>query len=167
MFISAYCSISNFIIDFTRTSNIRNIEPHICYTSCFVDLICANRITARQWLKMIWLKMNFWSIYEESTDPSTICLIWNWAVSEHVLSGGSDFHYSDVTMGAIASQITGLTIVYSTVYSDAHQRKHPRHWPLCGEFTGDVEFPAQMASNPEYVSIWWRHHVCCNQRTIW
>ena len=27
-------------------------------------------------------------------------------------------------MGTIASQITSLTIVYSTVYSDADQRKH-------------------------------------------
>ena len=27
-------------------------------------------------------------------------------------------------MGTIASQITNLTIVYSTVYSDADQRKH-------------------------------------------
>ena len=33
-------------------------------------------------------------------------------------------HYNDVTMGAIASQITSLTIIYSTVYSDADQRKH-------------------------------------------
>ena len=33
-------------------------------------------------------------------------------------------HYNDVIMGAIASQITSLTIVYSTVYSDAGQRKH-------------------------------------------
>ena len=33
-------------------------------------------------------------------------------------------HYDDDTMGAIASQITSLTIVYSTVYSDADQRKH-------------------------------------------
>ena len=33
-------------------------------------------------------------------------------------------HYGDVIMGAIASQITSLTIVYSTVYSDADQRKH-------------------------------------------
>ena len=37
--------------------------------------------------------------------------------------------------------------------------KAPRHWPLCGEFTGDREFPAQMASNAENVSIWWRHHA--------
>ena len=33
-------------------------------------------------------------------------------------------HYTDVIMGAIASQITSLTIVYSTVYSDADQRNH-------------------------------------------
>ena len=32
--------------------------------------------------------------------------------------------YSDVIMGAIASQITSLTIVYSAVYSSAYQRKH-------------------------------------------
>ena len=34
------------------------------------------------------------------------------------------FHYDDVIMSTIASQITNLTIVYSTVYSDADQRKH-------------------------------------------
>ena len=33
-------------------------------------------------------------------------------------------HYGDVIMGTIASQITSLTIVYSTVYWDADQRKH-------------------------------------------
>ena len=53
-------------------------------------------------------------------------------------------HYGDFIMGAIPSQITSLTIVYSTVYSDADQRKHqssaslayrgpvnsPHKWPL-------------------------------------
>ena len=33
-------------------------------------------------------------------------------------------HYWNVIMGVIASQITSLTIVYSTVYPDADQRKH-------------------------------------------
>ena len=33
-------------------------------------------------------------------------------------------HYDDVIMGAMASEITSLTIVYSTVYSGADQRKH-------------------------------------------
>ena len=36
----------------------------------------------------------------------------------------SKFHYSDVIMGAIASQITGLTIAYAIIYSGADQRKH-------------------------------------------
>ena len=34
------------------------------------------------------------------------------------------YHYGDVIMGTIASQISSLTIVYSTIYSDADQRKH-------------------------------------------
>ena len=33
-------------------------------------------------------------------------------------------HYTDVIMGAIASLITSLTIVYSSVHSGADQRKH-------------------------------------------
>ena len=33
-------------------------------------------------------------------------------------------HYTDVIMTTIECQITSLTVVYSTVYSDAHQRKH-------------------------------------------
>ena len=33
-------------------------------------------------------------------------------------------HYNDVMMSTIACPITSLTIVYSTVYSDADQRKH-------------------------------------------
>ena len=36
--------------------------------------------------------------------------------------------------------------------------KAPRHWPFSGEFTSDRWIPAQMASNAENVSIWWRHH---------
>ena len=34
------------------------------------------------------------------------------------------YSYNDVIIGAIASQITSLTIVYSTVYSGADQRKY-------------------------------------------
>ena len=36
----------------------------------------------------------------------------------------SPTHYNDVIMGAIASKITSLTIVYSTVYSGTDQRKY-------------------------------------------
>ena len=61
-------------------------------------------------------------------------------------------HYNDVIMGALASQITSLTIVYSAVYSDVDHRKHqssaslafvrrihrwpvnsPHKWPVTGK----------------------------------
>ena len=59
-------------------------------------------------------------------------------------------------MDPTVSQITTLTFVYSTVYSDADQRKHQSSAPLA--FVWDLcavpgEFPAQMASNAENVSI--------------
>ena len=46
-------------------------------------------------------------------------------------------------MGAMASQITRLTIVYSTVYSDADQRKHQSSASLAyvREFTGERGIP--------------------------
>ena len=86
---------------------------------------------------------------------------------------------SDVIMGAIASQITSLTLVYSTVYSGTDQRIHQSSASLAfvrgihrgpktsklrvngiceGNSPATGEFPAQKASNAENVSIWWRHH---------
>ena len=57
-------------------------------------------------------------------------------------------HYNDVIMGKMASQITSLTIVYSTVYSDADQRKHQSSALLAicaGNSPVTGEFPAQMS----------------------
>ena len=58
-------------------------------------------------------------------------------------------HYSDIIMGAMASQITSLTTVYSTVYSSADQRKHQRYasmafvwgihrWPVNSPHIGTI-----------------------------
>ena len=43
---------------------------------------------------------------------------------DHLISQRHEAHYTDVIMTTIASQITSLTVVYSTVYSDADQSKH-------------------------------------------
>ena len=54
-----------------------------------------------------------------------------------------------------------VTIVYSTVHSSADQRKISklRITGLCAGNTPVAgEFPAQMASYAENVSIWWRHY---------
>ena len=61
-------------------------------------------------------------------------------------------------MSAMASPITSLTIVYSTVYSGADQRKHKSSASLAfvrGIHRWPVNSP-QGASNAEHVSIWWR-----------
>ena len=77
-------------------------------------------------------------------------------------------HYSDVIMGAIASQITSLSIIRSTVCSGAGQRRHQSsaslafvrgiHWWL-------VNSPHKRGRDAENVSVWWRNHedVQCKQ----
>ena len=70
-------------------------------------------------------------------------------------------HYNDVTMSVVASEITSLMIVYSTIYSSADQRKHQSsaslafvlgiHWWL-------VNSLQKRARNTENVSIWLCHH---------
>ena len=70
-------------------------------------------------------------------------------------------HYFDVIMGAMASQITSLTVVHSKVHSGADQRKHQSSASLAfmrGIHRRPVNSPTQMASNAENDSIWWSHH---------
>ena len=93
-------------------------------------------------------------------------------------------------MGAMASQITSLTIVYSTVYSDADQRKHqssasqafvrgihrgpvnsPHKWPVTRKMfpfddviMGNIPFGLFNATGPTKVTHagpgWSKQHVC-------
>ena len=65
-------------------------------------------------------------------------------VRRHDVQMSSLLHSSDVHCTTMtASQITSVSIVYSTVYSGADIKniKAPRHWPLWGEFTGDRWIP--------------------------
>ena len=71
-------------------------------------------------LACIWIE--FISLYNETF---IINLSWNSAVPPDTTSIGHDCpHYGDVIMGTMASQITSLTIVYSTVYSRRRSKKH-------------------------------------------
>ena len=56
-------------------------------------------------------------------------------------------HYNDVTMSKIASQITSLTIVYSTVYSGPDQTKHQ--------------------SSASLAFVWWIHRGPVNSPHKW
>ena len=76
----------------------------------------------------------------------------------------------------MASQITDLTIIYLTVYSGADPRniKAPRHWPLCGEFTGDRWIPrtnGQLRGKCFHFMTsswcWEERRLLCTIRLIW
>ena len=84
----------------------------------------------------------------------------------------SNVHYCDVIMGAMASQITSLTIgLFTQTFIKAQIEeniKALRHWPLCMEFTGHRWIPRTygqlrgkcfhlMASSCESASMPWRH----------
>ena len=52
------------------------------------------------------------------------CSVWQIHICTSVLETEIRTHYNNVIMGSIASQITSLTIVFASVYSDADQGKH-------------------------------------------
>ena len=60
-------------------------------------------------------KINIWTPHH--------CLCFR-GIHRGMMDAPYNAHYNDVIMTTMASQITSLTVVYSTVYSDADQRKH-------------------------------------------
>ena len=77
------------------------------------------------------------------------------------MSKQNTLHYNDVIISTVASQITSLMIVYSTVYSRRRSKKASklRVTGLCaGNSPVTGEFPTQRPSDAENVFIWWRHH---------
>ena len=78
---------------------------------------------------------------------------------ENIMS--DQIHHSDVTMGIMASQVTGVWPVCPVVCSDANQRKHQNSASLVfvRGLTGERWFTSQRASKAESFAISWRHHV--------
>ena len=95
--------------------------------------------------------------------------------------GVQHVYYGDVIMGTIAAQITSLTIVYSTVYSGADQRKHqsstslvfvrgihrgpmnsPRKWPVTRKM-----FPFDDVISRCDAGRWREHAGWWYRRTSW
>ena len=100
----------------------------------------------------------------------------NYTISGVTIIGGSwsSVHDGDVIMDEKASQITSLTIVYSTVYSDADQTKHqssasldfvrgihrgpvhsPHKWPVTRKI---FPFHDVIMNNYTGVGMGWGHH---------
>ena len=80
-------------------------------------------------------------------------------------------HHSDVIMSTMASQITSLTIVYSSVYSGADQRKHQssaslvfvrgiHRWPVNSPHKGPVT--RETFSFDDVIMYWSQSVTCCH-----
>ena len=70
-------------------------------------------------------------------------------------------HYNDVIMGAMASHMTSLAVVYSTVYSGADQRKHQSSASLAfvrGIHRWLVNSPHKGPVMRKMFLFVWRHH---------
>ena len=94
--------------------NLTVIMVSLTRWTCEPDLITA-WFTLHQGMSL--LLLNNYFLFSAATNEK---VGWYHTSSAAVTST----HYNDVIMSAMASQITSLTIVYSTVYWDADQRKH-------------------------------------------
>ena len=77
-----------------------------------------------------------------------------------VIHSSDPHHYSDVTMSAMASQITGVSIVCSTICSGANQREHQSSASLAFA-RGINRWPVVHLTKSQWhrnASIWWRRH---------
>ena len=87
------------------------------------------------------------------------CILWIFFRKRWLRYNGT--HYSDVIMNTIGFQITSPTDCLLSPFFRRRSKKTSklRVTGLCvGNSPVAGEFPAQMASNAENVSIWWRHH---------
>ena len=97
-----------------------------------------------------------------------------WLFSSRLTKHAIASHYSHVIMNAMASQINGVSIVCSTVYSGADQRKHQSSAPLAlvrGIQRWLADSPHKRPAKQKNVSIWWRHHgiadICGAKSLSW
>ena len=128
----------------------------------FFHLPLNKRLSKQSWgwwfetpWRSLWRHCNvvrkFSNFHRIRTRPSTNG--WIWKSRKIWRQRPISLHHRDVIMSATASQITGVSSVFSTVWSGTEENmKALRHWPLWGEFTGH-----QWISHTN-VSIWWRHH---------
>ena len=83
----------------------------------------------------------------------------------------SSFHYSDVIVSAMASQIIGVSIVYSTVFfSGTDKKKYHNSASLAlarGIHRSPVNSPHKGPVTRKMFHYRWRHHVVWKLRCYW
>ena len=113
--------------------------------------------------------LSWWVVSEQATSN---CLNQRWSSSmaDTCVIGPQWVHHNDFIMGTMASQITSLPIVYSTVYSGADQRKHKssaslafvggiHRWPVNSPHKGPVTWTRKFFPFDDVImKFLFRHH---------
>ena len=99
-------------------SHTCTVLSHIAFYTCIVSCHSGSYMCNTFWT----LDLRDWILYGSQLRRRFVSGQHDSA--EECMGHSDQDHYNEVIMGAIASQITSLTIVYSIVYSDADQRKH-------------------------------------------
>ena len=129
--------------------------------------MCVCVCVIRTWLSL----SQFVFVFNNQTTPFNMATKSSWftmAIPEFVYVVRRQIHYNDIIMGAMASQITSLTIVYSTVYSGAGQRKHQNsasmaflrwfhRWPVNSRY----KWPVTRKKFPFDDVIMWKFTIRC------
>ena len=125
-YLNQYCLIANWTLRNKLQWNLNHNTKLFIHENAFKYIVCEMTTILSGWR---WVNFIIWMV---------LC---------H--SDVTQRHYRDVIMSAMASQITSLTIVYSTVYSGADQRKHQspaslafvsgvHRWPVNSPHKGPV-----------------------------
>ena len=127
--------------------------------------ICISRFFFSFNLKKRWVGQHQGIKYAETislTITSFIIKIQNGYVMEHVTHPpliGHCSHYSDIIMSAMANHQPHYCLLNHLFRFRSKKTSKLHITGLCeGNSLVTGEFPTQMASNEENVSIWWHHH---------
>ena len=135
-------------------ASLGHIDLMILSMSGIMDWI----FTANHYWNVLAVEVRFWS----RVISDHICIMSKtYDTGQRQHNSVNCHHHNDVIMSALASQVSSLIIVCSTVNSRRRSKKTSklRVTGLCaGNSTVTGEFPTQSVSIAENVSIWWRHH---------
>ena len=98
--------------------------PNIVYSQKFVGYVFLSGVSdgGKQTMDPMLANMKMISMAQWKRDVTTLlthCKCASFALNHR-------YHYNDIVLSAMASQITGLIIVYSTVYSRRRSKKTPK-----------------------------------------
>ena len=122
-------SVFRYIASKLAICTMRNVaREHERHSSCLLS-IPVNPMTPKQ-------KVLLGAIHKDNLAQKH--RFESYSIPQSLTAHRDFFHYSDVIMGAMASQPASRLFTQPFIQTQVKENiKAPRHWSLCGEFIGD------------------------------